>query len=89
MRAMVGSEQRFINSEPSPSSATTLRRGKPSAIPKAIEEQSPRVLTRKFPSLGRTAFHSRVVAPAELTTNPSSMTSASAFRQSSLFKRLI
>jgi hypothetical protein len=71
MRAIVGREQRFISNEPSPSKAITLRCGSPSAIPKAIEEHSPKVRTRKFPSLGRNALHSRVVAPAEVTTNAS------------------
>ena len=51
-RAIVGSEQRFINNEPSPSNATTLRCGNPNAMPRAIDEHKPKVRTRKLPSLG-------------------------------------
>src|SRR5438093_11432518 len=82
IRTMVGSEQRFINKDPSPSSAITLRCGKPRAMPNAMEEQSPNVLTRKFPSPGRRAFHSNVVAPAELTTKASFASPDNAFKQS-------
>jgi hypothetical protein len=49
---IVGKPQRFINSDPSPSSAITLRCGNPSAIPNATDEVSPSVQQRKFPSLG-------------------------------------
>lgn len=85
MRAIVGSEQRFINKEPSPSKAMTLRCGNPSAMPSAIEEQSPRVRTRKLPSDGLSAFHSKVTAPAELTTKASPADTATACKQSNLF----
>src|SRR5918999_598472 len=85
IRAIVGSEQRFIKSDPSPSKAMTFRSGKPSAIPRAIEEHNPSVRTRKLPSLGRTEFHSNVSAPAELTTNASAAAAASTAKQSNLF----
>jgi hypothetical protein len=85
MRAMVGKEQRFMSNDPSPSRAITLRCGKPKAIPKAMDEQSPRVLTRKLPSLGLRAFHSSVVAPAELTIRASPASAANAFKQSNRF----
>src|SRR5262245_10794460 len=85
IRAMVGSDERFISSEPSPSRATIRRPGRPSAMPSAIDEQSPSVRTRKLPSPGRKEFHSKVIAPAELTMSASSMTGASAFRQSNRF----
>src|SRR5215468_10831699 len=84
IRATVGREQRFISSDPSPSRAMTLRRGSPKAIPKAMDEQSPKVRTRKLASLGLKACHSSVVAPAELTTNASP---ARAFKQSKRFIR--
>src|ERR1700747_2852810 len=89
MRAIVGSEQRFISNDPSPSKAITLRRGSPNAMPKAMDEQSPKVRTRKLASLGRKACHSRVVAPAELTATASPARAASAFRQSKRFIRSI
>src|ERR1043166_8528951 len=88
MRAIVGNEQRFISSEPSPSSAITWRRGRPSAMPSAIEEQSPRVRTRKFPSEGRSAFDSKVTAPAELTASASPHAAATTFKQSNLFSAI-
>src|SRR5687767_10051525 len=82
MRAIVGRVERFISSDPSPSSAMILPSGKPRAIPKAIDEQSPSVRTRKLPSLDRRAFHSSVTAPAELTTKASPASGASVLRQS-------
>jgi len=85
MRAIVGNEHKFINNDPSPSSAITLRRGSPNAIPKAMDEQSPKVLTRKLPSLGLSAFHSSVVAPAELTTSASPASATMVCRQSNRF----
>src|SRR4029079_1655615 len=88
MRAIVGSEQRFISSVQSPSSAITCLCCKPSATPSAIEEQSPRVRTRKFPSEGRSAFHSKVTAPAELTVSASPHAAATAFKQSNLFSAI-
>src|SRR5215472_4405574 len=87
IRATVGREQRFISNDPSPSRAMTLRRGSPKAIPKAMDEQSPKVRTRKLASLGLKACHSSVVAPAELTTNASPARAASAFKQSKRFIR--
>src|SRR5262249_24115321 len=85
IRAMVGSDERFISSEPSPSNATILRPGRPSAMPNAIDEQSPSVRTRKLLSPGRKEFHSKVIAPAELTMSASPMTGARALRQSNRF----
>ena len=54
-------------------------------MPEAIDEQSPNVRTRKLPSLGRSAFHSSVIAPAELTTSASLDNAATSLRQSNLF----
>src|SRR5262245_62527622 len=85
MRARVGNEHRFINNDPSPSSAITFRCGKPNAIPRAIEEQSPKVRTRKLPSPGHRAFHSKVTAPAEVTTKTSATATAMVLKQSNLF----
>jgi len=85
MRAMVGNEHKFINNDPSPSRAMTFRCGKPNAIPSAMEEQSPKVRTRKLPSLGRSAFHSNVTAPAEVTTRASEAALAIFPKQSNLF----
>src|SRR5262245_42857742 len=85
MRARVGNEQRFISKDPSPSRAITFRWGKPNAIPKAMEEQSPKVRTRKLPSPGRRAFHSKVTAPAEVTTRASPVATAMVLKQSNLF----
>src|SRR5262245_38363108 len=85
IRARVGNEQRFISKDPSPSRAITFRCGKPNAIPRAMEEQSPKVRTRKLPSPGRRAFHSRVTAPAEVTTRASAAATAIVLKQSNLF----
>src|SRR5215510_7905406 len=85
IRARVGNEQRFISKDPSPSRAITFRWGKPSAMPRAMEEQSPKVRTRKLPSPGRRAFHSKVTAPAEVTTRASPVATAMVLKQSNLF----
>jgi hypothetical protein len=53
LRIIVGKPHKFINSDPSPSSAMTLRCGNPRAIPSATEEVRPRVQHRRFPPLGR------------------------------------
>src|SRR5262245_64036383 len=84
IRARVGNEQRFISKDPSPSRAITFRWGKPSAMPRAMEEQSPKVRTRKLPSPGRRAFHSQVTAPAEVTTRASPAATTIALHQSHL-----
>jgi hypothetical protein len=65
---MVGNEHKFIN-DPSPSGAMIFRCGKHHT--EAMEEQSPKVRTRKLPSLGRSACHSNGTAPAEVTTRVS------------------
>src|SRR4029077_20983146 len=85
MRAIVGNEHKFINNDPSPSRAITCRCGKLRAIPRAMEEQRPKVRTRKLPSLGRNAFHSNVIAPAEVMTNASAALAATTLKQSNLF----
>ena len=54
-------------------------------MPMAIEEHNPSVRTRKLPSPGLRAFHSSVVAPAELTTSASPITVAKVFKQSNRF----
>jgi hypothetical protein len=50
-----------------------------------MDEQSPSVRTRKLPSLGRSAFHSNVMAPAELTTRASPTAADKIFKQSKRF----
>src|SRR5262249_1956904 len=86
IRARVGNEQRFISKDPSPSRAITFRWGKPSAMPRAMEGQSPKVRTRKLPSPGRRAFHSKVTVPAEVTTRSSPPATPTLVKQSNLFR---
>src|SRR5205807_10622165 len=63
-QAAVGRPQRFIRSEPSPSSTITLRCGKLKAMPRPMLDASPSVRLLKLPSLGCRWYHSTVAPPA-------------------------
>ena len=88
MRASVGSEQGSSTTNHRHLKQSPCGAASRAPFPTRSTSKDPKVRTRKLPSLGRSAFHSSVIAPAELTTGASCASAATSLRHSRSFHNL-